>query len=154
MSAISATLLQRVWRKVDVKLSIDGEMHILRWRRSAFIDEVLFDDRRVATSKGFFNRETIYGLNVEGEDGRDLRFVFMIDAQPDWSDWSGEIRPRGVRIETADEALLAVGSLGPDRMEPFRQLYDRAIQAIGLAPLNPAPTAGKAPFGAKPENNN
>lgn len=133
MSEIAATLLRRAWRNVDVKLAIDGDMHVLRWRRRTFVDEVLFDDRRVAISKGMFNRETIYGLNIAGEDGRELKLVFMIDGQQDWSDWLGDMRPRGVRVETADQALLAIGSLGPDRMEPFRQLYDRAVKAIGLS---------------------
>jgi hypothetical protein len=133
MTDISASLLQRAWRKVDVKLSIDGEMHILRWRRGVFIDEVLFDDRRVATATGLFSRETIYGLNIEAGETREIKFVLMIDPQPDWTNWSGDPRPRGLRLETADVALIAIGSLGPDRAEPFRQLYDRAVRAFGLS---------------------
>lgn len=133
MSDVAATLLRRAWRNVDVKLAIDDDMHVLRWRRRMFFDEVLFDDRRVAVSKGLFDRETIYGLSIAGEGGREMKLVFMIDGRPDWNDWSGDMRPRGVRVETADAALIAVGSLGPDRMEPFRQLYDRALKAIGLS---------------------
>lgn len=133
MTDISATLLGRAWRKIDVKLSIGGEMHILRWRRRFFIDEVLFDDRRVASAAGVFTRESIYGLNINAGESEAIRLVFMVDAAPDWNDWSGEMRPRGVRLETADHALLEIGSLGPDRMEPFRQLYDRAIKAFGLS---------------------
>ncbi|MBB5517751.1 hypothetical protein [Amphiplicatus metriothermophilus] len=30
---IAAELIARRWRRVDVKLVIDGEMHVLRWRR-------------------------------------------------------------------------------------------------------------------------
>ena len=133
MTDIHASLLQRVWRKVDVKLSIDGEMHVLRWRRGMFIDEVLFDDRRVATAQGLFGREDVFGLDVETQAGARVKLVFMVDAQPDWNDWSGDMRPRGVRVETADRALVSVGSLGPDRAEPFRQLYDRAVKAMGLS---------------------
>ncbi|NOX81532.1 MAG: hypothetical protein GXP06_00785 [Alphaproteobacteria bacterium] len=132
MSEMTASLLQRAWRKVDIKLSIDGDMHILRWRRGWFVDEVLFDDRRVATSSGVFNRETIFGLGIETSAKTDVRLVFMIDTEAGWNDWSGEMKPRGVRLETADTALIAYGSLGPDRAEPFRQLFDRAVRAIGL----------------------
>ncbi|VAV92944.1 hypothetical protein MNBD_ALPHA05-853 [hydrothermal vent metagenome] len=132
MSELSASLLQRAWRKVDVKLSIDGDMHILRWRRGWFVDEVLFDDRRVATSSGIVNRETIFGLGIETSAKTEVRLVFMIDTAEAWNDWSGEWKPRGVRLETADTALIAYGSLGPDRAEPFRQLFDRAVRAIGL----------------------
>ena len=133
MTDISATVLQRAWRKVDIKLSIDGEMHILRWRRGLFVDEVLFDDRRIATSTGLFTRETIYGLDVETEKAARAKLVLMVDVAQDWADWSGEMKPRGIRLETADTALIAYGSLGPDRAEPFRELYDRAIKAIGLS---------------------
>ncbi len=113
-------------------------MHILRWRRGWFTDEVFFDDRRVATSSGFFGRETIFGLGVDaGGDAEDkarvTRLLLTIDPEESWSDWTDEGRPRGVRLETADETLISFGSLGPDRMEPFRQLYDRAVQAIGLS---------------------
>ena len=132
MNEISASVLQRAWRKVDIKLSIGGQMHILRWRRGWFVDEVLFDDRRVATSQGLFGRESVYGLNIKGEDERETRLVLMVDTESGWDDWSGEMKPRGVRLETADTALVAFGSLGPDRIEPFRQLYDRAIKALGL----------------------
>lgn len=133
MNEVAATLLHRAWRKVDIKLTINGDMHVLRWRRKTFIDEVLFDDRLVATSKGVFGREAIYGLNIAGENDAKTKLVLMIDAEPDWNLWSSEGQPGGVRLENADEAILAIGSLGPDRMEPFRQLYDRAIKAIGLS---------------------
>lgn len=129
---LSASLLQRAWRKVDIKIAIAGEMHVLRWRRGWFVDEVLFDDRRVATATGLFSRETIYGLEIDA-GGETMRLLLTIDPAESWHDWSGEMRPRGVRLETADAALVAFGSLGPDRMEPFRQLYDRAVKSIGLS---------------------
>ena len=133
MTNISASILQSAWRKVDVKVSLNGDLHILRWRRGLFVDEVLFDDRRVATSSGLFVRESIYRLNIETPDAGPVKLVFMVDPEPDWNDWSGKMAPRGIRVETADEALVAAGSLGPDRMEPFRQLYDRAVKAFGLS---------------------
>lgn len=129
MTTLSAALLSRAWRKVDVKLAIDGDLHVLRWRRGWFADKVLFDDRRVATAAGVFSRESIFGLDIAAGDGG-VRLVFMIDAD---ADWNGAMRPRGVRLESAEEELIAVGSLGPDRWEPFRQLYDRAVKAIGLS---------------------
>ncbi len=130
---MQAELLKNAWRNVDVKLSIDGDLHVLRWRRGWFFDRVLFDDRVVATSSGLFGRETLYGLDMRTEDDTPLRMLFTIDARESEWDMSGEGKPRGVRLETADTVLLAHGSLGPDRAEPFRQIYDRAIKALGLA---------------------
>ena len=130
---MSARILSRAWRKIDIKLTIDGDMHVLRWRRGLFSDEVLFDDRRVASAFGLFGRESIYGLGVKTEDGAEHKLLLSIDTQEDWTDWSGEMRPRGVRLETADQALIAFGSLGPDRSEPFLKLFDRAVQSLGLS---------------------
>ena len=132
MTEIAASLLNRAWRKVDIKLSIGGAMHILRWRRGWFSDEVLFDERRVAATTGLFSRETIYGLEIDAGDGAGVRFLLMVDPSPDWTDWSGDAKPGGVRLETADTVLIAQGTHGPDRIEPFRKLYDRAIKAMGL----------------------
>lgn len=130
---IAAELIARQWRRVDIKIAIDGELHVLRWRRGWFVDEVLFDDRRIATATGLFSRESIFGLNLKTETGADLRLLFSIDAQPGLDDWNCEMRPRGVRLETAEAPLIAYGSLGPDRAEPFRRLYDRAVKALGLS---------------------
>lgn len=133
MAQFSAHLISRAWRRVDIKLSVEGDIHVLRWRRGWFIDEVLFDDRRVATSTGLFGRESIYGLSVKSADDVETRLLLTIDPEAAWNDWTDTGRPRGVRLETADEALIAFGSLGPDRAEPFRQLYDQAISALGLS---------------------
>ena len=121
-----------------MKLVLRGQMHVLRWRRGWFIDEVLFDDRRIATSRGLFGRESIFGLNLsadqQGEDeSAQTRLLFTIDPEESWSDWTGEGRPRGVRLESADEVHLAFGSLGISYAEPFRDLYDRAVKALGLS---------------------
>ena len=128
----SAELVKRASRAIDIKLVIDGQMHVLRWRRGAFADQVHFDDRLVAQSKGLFGRETVFGLAPKTEKGDVIRLLFTVDPEDDWMDFSDQGRCRGVRLETADEALIAVGSLGPDRGEPFRKLYDRAIEALGL----------------------
>lgn len=132
MTGIQASLLTRAWRKVDVKLAIGGDMHVLRWRRRWFFDEVLFDDRRVALAKGVFSRESIFGLDIDSGGDVRAKLVFVVDAEPDWTDWSGDGRPSGVRLETADAVLLAAGSCGPDWSEPFRELYGRAVKAMGL----------------------
>jgi len=97
------------------------------------VDEVLFDDRRVATSDGLFGRETIFGLGVKTKAEEEIRLLFTLDPEESWSDWTGEGRPRGVRLETADRVLVEFGTLGPDYSEPFRQLYNRAIKAFGLS---------------------
>jgi hypothetical protein len=133
MAELEASLISRDWRKVDIKLRVGDDLHVLRWRRRWFIDEVLFDDRRVATTSGMFGRESIFGLEVKAPTGDARRLLFSIDTQSDWTDWEGSGRPRGVRLETADAALLAIGSLGPDRTEPFKKLFDRAVEAIGLS---------------------
>lgn len=132
MTEIAASLLNRAWRKVDIKLSIGGAMRILRWRSGWFSDEVLFDERHVAATTGLISRETIYGLEIDAGDGAGVRFLLMIDPAPDWTDWSGDARPGGVRLETADRVLIAQGTHASDRIEPFRKLYDRAIKAMGL----------------------
>ena len=130
---IRAELISRAWRRVDIKVSIGDDLHLLRWRRGWFVDEVLFDDRRVATSTGLFGREASFGLEVKTPAEETVRLLLSIDADPDWNDWEGSSRPRGVRLETAENALIAIGSLGPDRTEPFRKLFDRAVEAIGLS---------------------
>lgn len=133
MAEISAELVKRGAKTIDIKLVIDGDMHLLRWRRTTFADQVLFDERIVAQSKGLFGRETVFGLAPKTKADEELRLLLTIDPEADWMDMSGEERCKGVRLETAGEPLVAVGSLGPDRIEPFRKLYDRAIEAIGLS---------------------
>lgn len=132
MVKVTGELLQRGWRKADVKLTIDGAMHVLRWRRGFLSDQVFFDDRLVARAEGLFSRETIFGLAPRIEAGEEVRLILTIDPAPDYGDWSGTPRLRGVRLETAEAVLIAVGSFGPDRMEPLRQLYDRTMKALGL----------------------
>lgn len=116
-----------------MKLSIDGELHILRWRRGWFVDEVLFDDRRVATSQGLFAREAFFGFDINTGAGGSTKMVLLIDASMAWDEWTGEMRPPGVRLETAAETLIAAGSFDTERPSTFRDLYDRAVKSLGLS---------------------
>ncbi len=134
---IHADVIKRAWRKVDIKLALDGDLHVIRWRRGLFADEVFFDDRKVAQTTGLFGRETIYGLEMKTEDERLMRMLLTIDPDtPAW-DMDGDMKPGGVRLETADEALIAFGTLGPgkvDRMrESFVDIFERASKALGLS---------------------
>lgn len=131
-SDINATLINRAWRRVDIKICVGEQMHVLRWRRGWFIDEVLFDERRVATSSGLFGRDTIFGMNIKVPSGEETRLLLTIDPESDWTDWEGTGRPRGVRLETAGDTLFATGSL-KDRAETFKALFDRAVEAVGLS---------------------
>ena len=133
MTAVSGDLISCEWRKVDLKLVVDGDIHLLRWRRGWFVDEVMFDDRRIATSTGVFGRESSYGLELKMENGANVKLLFVVDAAPDWNDMSGEMRPRGVRLETAEKKVVAFGSMRPDLDAPFSNLYERAMRAAGLA---------------------
>lgn len=130
---ISATLINRAWRRIDMKLSIGGDMHVLSWRRGWFHDEVTFDGRRVASTSGFFARDTLYGFVLRDDNDDDFRLLLSVDPESDWWDWSCEMRPRGVRLETADAPLIAFGSLGPDPASRFTDLFDRAVKSLGLS---------------------
>lgn len=134
---MEAELIARRWRQVDVKLVVDGELHMLRWRRRAFHDEVLFDDRRVASAKGLFNRDATFGLEVKTATGSE-RTLFTVDSEPDYSDWNGTSRPRGVRLESKDRVLIGVGSL--KEKKPGRgaaSAWERAFVDLGLGGLLP-----------------
>lgn len=130
---INADIASSQWRKLDIKLVVDGELHVLRWRRKIYFDEVFFDDRRVAVSKGWFNRDTAFGLALKDIRDRPIRLLLTIDPVVNFDNWRGNSRLRGVRLETAYEKLIAYGSLGPDSLDPFRLLYERAVRAIGLS---------------------
>ena len=131
---ISADLITRAWRRVDIKLSLGGEMHIISWRRGAFHDEVTFDGRRVAQSSGLFGRDTLFGFVLRDDDGVDRKLLLSIDPKADNWDFSGEMRPRGVRLETADDTLVAFGSLsGVSVSERFQDAFSRAVRSLGLS---------------------
>lgn len=132
MNNVSAEVVSCGWRRVDLKLTIDGELHVLRWRRGFIVDEVLFDERRVATSTGLFGRESMFGFDIKGDDGAPTRLLLTIDTQPDYADCNASMAPRGVRLETADAALVAHGSFAPLRARDESSLM-RALRAFGLA---------------------
>lgn len=130
---MQAELLASAWRRVDIKLTLDGAMHLLAWRRRWFHDEVLFDGRRVASAPGVFTREGSFGFEIRRENGETLRLLLTVDPNEDESAWSMSMRPGGVRLETAEEALIATGTLGPPRADAFSDLFSRAAKALGLS---------------------
>lgn len=130
---IGAELIARQWRRADVKLVINGEMHVLRWRRGWLADEVLFDGRPVARATGLFGRDATFGLSMKTPGDETVRLLFAVDPAPDWDDWTGEMRPRGVRLETAEGPLVAFGSLASRRGASFRAAFERAVRALGLS---------------------
>ncbi|MEM6538920.1 MAG: hypothetical protein AAF668_14470 [Pseudomonadota bacterium] len=134
---MKADLICRKWRRVDVKLALEDNLHVIRWRRGVFADEVLFDGRKVAESRGLFGRETIFGLEMKTDNEKVVRMLLTIDPSTDSLDMNGDMRPDGVRLETADDVLLAIGSLAPgtgDRAKAaFSDLFDRASKALGLS---------------------
>ncbi len=117
---ITADVTRIAGGQIDIKLVIDGDLRLLRWRRRMLCDEVLLDGRRVRTARGMFGRETVFGLTFNSSDdfdGPGQRLLLTVDPTTDWCDpstWADDAafsRPRGVRLETADKVLLAHGSL-------------------------------------------
>jgi len=135
---ITASLIGRTWRRADIKLTLDGEMHILRWRREISADRVYFDERLIAEARGLIGRETMFGLAPRTEAGDEVRLLLAVDPGQDYggADWSGESRIRGVRLETAEAVLVAEGSYAPSRVaamgERFSDLFDRAMKSLGV----------------------
>lgn len=134
---MKADLISRRWCRIDLKLALDGQLHVIRWRRGLLADAVYFDGRKVAQSDGIFGRETIFGLEMNTADGAVVRMLLSVDPAENVWDMKGDMRPGGVRLETADEVLLAIGTLGPGRIDRMRQtfgvMYDRASRLLGLS---------------------
>lgn len=136
-SRITAELVRIETRKVDIKLVIDGEMHLLAWRRHALFDEVLVNNVRQQVSKSLANRETLYGLvfgkSPEGEGG--VRILFAVDPRQDWShmDWNGHTRLRGVRLEAGEGVLLAYGSLDPRAFQAPTTISEWIKKSMGIS---------------------
>lgn len=130
---ISADLITRKWRRVDIKVSISGEMHVLSWRRRVFSDVVTFDGRQMASASGLIGRDSLFAFILRDDNEIDHRLLLTIDPETSGWDWSGEMRPRGVRLETSDTVLTAFGSLDEGSGDGFAQLFERAIKSIGLA---------------------
>jgi hypothetical protein len=134
---ITAELVRVEAKKVDVKLLINGEMHLLAWRRLAFRDEVTVNGVQQAQSSGLGGRETVYGLvfgkSREGEGG--VRVLFTIDPKPDWTsmNWNGEMRLSGVRLEAGEGVLLAYGTLDPRSFQKPTSLGEWIKKSMGIS---------------------
>ncbi len=126
---LTAELIGRKWRSIDIKLVESGAMRVLRWRRGWLGDRLFLDDREIARVGGLFGRETVYGLELAG-DGAPLRLLLTVDPNEDDWDFSGSGQPRGVRLESASEVLLAIGSLDPTPKTPFLDMFDNAVRAL------------------------
>lgn len=125
----SAELIGRKWRAIDIKLVERGAMRVLRWRRGWLNDRLYLDEREIARVGGLFGRETVYGLELAG-DGAPLRLLLTVDPNQDDWDFTGSGQPRGVRLESANEVLLAIGSLDPTPKTPFLDMFDNAVRAL------------------------
>lgn len=133
---ITAELVRAEPRRVDIKLVIDGQLHLLAWRRHAFRDDVLMNNvvQRHTSSR----RETVYGLvfgkSPEGEGGE--RLLLTIDPKPDWNsmDWTGETRIRGVRLESAENLLVSYGSLDPRALRAPTTFTEWLKKSMGIMP--------------------
>jgi hypothetical protein len=132
---ITAELVRIETKKIDVKLLIDAEMHLLAWRRGLLHDEVLVNGVRQHESRGF-SRETLYGLifgkNREGEGG--VRVLFTVDPKRDWRhlSWNGHTRPCGVRLESGEGVLLSYGTLDPRSFEKPASFSDWIKKSMGI----------------------
>lgn len=132
-----AELVRVESKKIDIKLLIDGEMHLLAWRRHAFRDEVLVNNVRQRESRGLGQRETLYGLvfgkSREGDGG--IRVLFTVDPKQDWStiDWSGNTRLSGVRLESGERVLVAYGTLDPRSLEKPTSFTEWVKKTMGIS---------------------
>lgn len=131
---MTAELVRADAKNVDIKLVIDGQMHLLAWRRRLVGDEVLVNGVRQQASGGLWGRETVYGLvfgrNEYGEGGE--RLMLSIDPREDYSDWSGHPRLRGVRLESANGLLLSFGSLDPVKYRRPASFSEWLKQSLGI----------------------
>ena len=126
---MQASIVRLTHGNIDIKINSGDKMHILQWRRRFTHDEVLLDGKTHQTSYGLWGRETIYGLvfgrDENGEGGE--RVMLVVDPSPDISKasyWEGRGQPNGVRLECADETLIAYGTLDErayDKPADFRE---------------------------------
>jgi hypothetical protein len=139
---ITAEIVRIEAKKVDIKLMINGEMHLLAWRRRAFEDEVTVNGVQQAVSGGIGKRETLYGLvfgkSREGpyaDEGGGVRVLFTIDPKPDWTsmNWNGEMRLSGVRLEVGEGVLLSYGTLDPRSFEKPSSFSDWIKKTMGIS---------------------
>jgi hypothetical protein len=103
---MTAELVRVEQKKVDVKLMIDGEMHLLAWRRDSF---------------------------REGEGG--VRVLFTVDPNPDWAsmNWNGHTRLSGVRLESGEGVLLSYGNLDPRSFKKPETFQEWVKKTMGIS---------------------
>jgi hypothetical protein len=134
---LAAELVRIEAKKIDIKVVLDGQMHLLTWRRRAFADEVLVNNVLQQSSGGVTGRETVYGLvfgkSPEGEGGK--RLLFTIDPRPDWTHMGmdGAMRLRGVRLESAEGVLCSYGALDPRELEKPRSFAEWVKKSMGIS---------------------
>lgn len=134
---LKAEIVRIEEKKVDIKLIIDGSMHLLAWRRESFRDVVTVNGVEQAQSRGLGKRETLYGLvfgkSPEGEGG--TRVLFTIDPKSDWTsmNWNGDTRLSGIRLEAGEGVLLSYGTLDPQSFEKPATFTDWVKKTMGIS---------------------
>lgn len=130
---MTAEIVRLHTKAIDIKLVIDGDMHILQWRRRFLRDEVLVNGKRQHETIGLFGKEKLFGL-VFGADENGIggeRMLFTVD--PSDGDWSGMTdRASGVRLENADGPLIAHGTLDPKNYEKPANWSEFIRQKFGM----------------------
>lgn len=122
--------------QVDLKVTIENNMHVLQWRRHLTHDEVLLDGKTQATSYGLFGREKVYGL-VFGRKGPDSesgeRVMLIVDPATDHGNWaSSRQQISGIRLETSAGPIVAYGSLDPKALEKPDTFADWMKKSMGM----------------------
>ena len=133
---LRAEIVRVTHNAADIKIIDGDDMHVMSWRRTLFWDEVLVDGVRQQASRGLWGRETVYGLvfgrDEEGQGGH--RVMLTLDPQIHY-DWSGE-NPngniRGVRLDAAEGAIAAFGSLDPKNNLKPASWNDWAKKMMGV----------------------
>ena len=134
---IIAEIVRIETKKADIKLIINGSMHLLAWRREGLRDVVTVNGVEQAQSRGMGKRETLYGLvfgkSPEGEGG--VRVLFTIDPKPDWAsmNWNGETRLSGVRLEAGEGVLLSYGTLDPRSFKKPETFQEWIKKTMGIS---------------------
>jgi hypothetical protein len=133
-SRFQAEVLRLTTSAIDIKLRVDDRMHVLQWRRRMFADFVLVDGRRQHVSRGLWGREKVFGLVFGGDPTHPdtgERMIFTVD--PTDSDWSGmSDRAAGVRLDTVEGPLVALGSLDPKELERPETFTDLVKKSLGM----------------------
>lgn len=132
---MQAELVRAATHEIDIKLVLDGKMHVLQWRRTLLWDAVLVDGRRQAYSTGLWGREKLYGLVFgrapDGSGGQQVMLIVDPSYTQLLSDgMSGSIA--GVRLEAADGPLIAYGTLDPKNLEKPSTFSDWMKKQMGM----------------------